>query len=175
MLTPRQVDWTAQTEELWMHSHGTGYELSRPVGRGEIIDFFVSHSWSAPRHSLGKSLDLAVMWLPPFFLIPSGVGFKKRAGEECLLIWPSTFFFHASFFFLLLLLLFFCLFEFFLISRLKMTVGSSCPEVECIEAGGRELPCESRSISHILGGQGVHQSAPDCRWSTCFASERHGM
>lgn len=61
MLTPRQVDWTAQTEELWMHSHGTGYELSRPVGRGEIIDFFVSHSWSAPRHSLGKSLDLAVM------------------------------------------------------------------------------------------------------------------
>ena len=81
------------------------------------------------------------------------------------------FFFHASFFFFFVVVVFF----FFLISRLKMTVGSSCPEVECIEAGGRELPCESRSISHILGGQGVHQSAPDCRWSTCFASERHGM
>ena len=87
------------------------------------------------------------------------------------------FFCRSSFCLLLLLLLSFLFefFQFFLIQILKMAVGSSCPEVECIEAGGRELPGESRSISHILGGQGVHQSAPDCRWSTCFASERHGM
>eukprot|EP00434_Breviolum_minutum_P037642 symbB.v1.2.033386.t1/scaffold4123.1/size58836/6 len=56
--TLRCVDWTAQTEELWMHSHGTGYELSRPVGRGEIIDFFVSHSWSDPPARKWNALKL---------------------------------------------------------------------------------------------------------------------
>lgn len=55
--TLRCVDWASQNEELWMDSHGMGYELSRPLG-GEIIDFFVSHSWSDPPAQKWKALKL---------------------------------------------------------------------------------------------------------------------
>jgi len=43
----RCIDWKKQYGELWTENAGAaGFKLSRPVGRGETIDFFVSHSWS---------------------------------------------------------------------------------------------------------------------------------
>ena len=42
----RCVDWKTQSFEIWKSSTGPGFDLSRPVGPKEVIDFFVSHSWS---------------------------------------------------------------------------------------------------------------------------------
>jgi len=42
----RCVDWKTQSFEIWKSSTGPGFDLSRPVGPNEVIDFFVSHSWS---------------------------------------------------------------------------------------------------------------------------------
>eukprot|EP00439_Symbiodinium_sp_Y106_P078280 s77_g17.t1 len=41
----RCVDWVSQGPADWMQSSDAGFRLSRQVVKGEVIDFFVSHSW----------------------------------------------------------------------------------------------------------------------------------
>eukprot|EP00434_Breviolum_minutum_P019392 symbB.v1.2.017098.t1/scaffold1319.1/size197804/3 len=59
----RCVDWAAQSAELWRPDYAgdlaTGtYQLSRPVQRGEVIDYFVSHSWSDSPEQKFRALQL---------------------------------------------------------------------------------------------------------------------
>jgi len=60
----RCVEWAALSLQV-MRTNGTNatgddFALSRPVGRGEIIDFFVSHSWSDNPAQKWSALQLAV-------------------------------------------------------------------------------------------------------------------
>jgi len=54
----RCVDWASQNLDMWMQSSGAGFEKSRPVGKGEVIDFFVSHSWSDDPEQKWRALEL---------------------------------------------------------------------------------------------------------------------
>mmetsp|Transcript_13037 Transcript_13037/g.31096 ORF Transcript_13037/g.31096 Transcript_13037/m.31096 type:complete len:752 (+) Transcript_13037:78-2333(+) len=42
----RCMDWKAMYTELWTQTPSSAFELSRPIGKDEVIDFFVSHSWA---------------------------------------------------------------------------------------------------------------------------------
>jgi len=58
----RCVDWVSQSPADWMQKDGSaggrGFQLSRPVARGEVIDFFVSHSWSDEPGKKWRALQL---------------------------------------------------------------------------------------------------------------------
>lgn len=51
-------DWAAQAAELWRPNGPAGVQLSRPVMRGETIDYFVSHSWSDSPEQKWRALQL---------------------------------------------------------------------------------------------------------------------
>eukprot|EP00913_Durusdinium_trenchii_P018522 g17404.t1 len=44
----------------WTDKEGHGFEFSRPLGRTEVIDFFVSHSWSDSPERKWKALQIVV-------------------------------------------------------------------------------------------------------------------
>ncbi|OLP97814.1 hypothetical protein AK812_SmicGene19795 [Symbiodinium microadriaticum] len=54
----QQVDWVSQGPADWMQSASPGFRLSRQVAKGEVIDFFVSHSWSDGPERKWRALQL---------------------------------------------------------------------------------------------------------------------
>ena len=58
----RCVDWAALSPEVMIQNapEFSDFRLSRPVGRGEIIDFFVSHSWSDSPAQKWRAMQLVV-------------------------------------------------------------------------------------------------------------------
>lgn len=54
----RCVDWVSQGPADWMQSASPGFRLSRQVAKGEVIDFFVSHSWSDGPERKWRALQL---------------------------------------------------------------------------------------------------------------------
>ncbi|CAK9098860.1 Uncharacterized protein SCF082_LOCUS46320 [Durusdinium trenchii] len=56
----RCIEWTSQSFDLWRDKEGHGFEFSRPLGRTEVIDFFVSHSWSDSPERKWKALQIVV-------------------------------------------------------------------------------------------------------------------
>jgi len=54
----RCVDWVSQGPADWMQSSDAGFRLSRQVVKGEVIDFFVSHSWSDGPERKWRALQL---------------------------------------------------------------------------------------------------------------------
>lgn len=58
----RCVEWAALSPDVLAQNAPdfTNFALSRPVGRGETIDFFVSHSWSDSAARKWRALQLVV-------------------------------------------------------------------------------------------------------------------
>lgn len=58
----RCVDWAALSPELLRQNSPSfsDFRLSRPVSRGEVIDFFVSHSWSDSPAQKWRAMQLVV-------------------------------------------------------------------------------------------------------------------
>ncbi|CAK9008614.1 unnamed protein product, partial [Durusdinium trenchii] len=54
----RCLDWAAQNPEHWRPETLGEYQLSRPLQRGETIDYFVSHSWSDSPERKWRALQL---------------------------------------------------------------------------------------------------------------------
>ena len=58
----RCVDWAALSPEVLRKNSSSfsNFRLSRPVTRGEVIDFFVSHSWSDSPAQKWRAMQLVV-------------------------------------------------------------------------------------------------------------------
>jgi len=56
----RCVEWAALSPEVMAQNGTAGFSLSRPTGRGELIDYFVSHSWSDKAPRKWRAMQLVV-------------------------------------------------------------------------------------------------------------------
>jgi len=56
----RCVEWAALSPEVLAQNGTAGFSLSRPTGRGELIDYFVSHSWSDKPARKWRAMQLVV-------------------------------------------------------------------------------------------------------------------
>ena len=56
----RCVEWAALSPEVLAQNGTAGFSLSRPTGKGELIDYFVSHSWSDKPARKWRAMQLVV-------------------------------------------------------------------------------------------------------------------